>query len=398
MRKISPFTRIVTTFLFVTFVAATPLLACKVSSLEEAKAKSTESSLPILIKVGTEWSKESQKFDKFIETDEETRTILKEHVILFPVDAKSEEGKTIATSYAVLNFPTFILTDSRGETIDRWYGFGCQECFGKRVVAATEDLVTISERIRRFQKNPSEEDALKLGNVRHAEGMFAEAVAYFHRARELNPDSETNYDALIFNSMAYGNYYQLFGTDLVKDQADVVLASANRSDKDLINIAYSMLKISKRADDLSLFTPYLKVCIEETADSKEEGVLAKRANLMPEYTLHIQKDTKKAIKLKKNNMPEGWLENGNHLNNFAWWCFENKINLKEAEKMARKGVELTSPGRDKANVLDTLAEICNLSGECGDAVDYIRMAVAEDPDNEYFQEQLIRFEKILASQ
>ena len=77
---------------------------------------------------------------------------------------------------------------------------------------------------------------------------------------------------------------------------------------------------------------------------------------------------------------------------------QNKINLKEAEKMARKGVELTSPGRDKANVLDTLAEICNLSGECGDAVDYIRMAVAEDPDNEYFREQLIRIEKILASQ
>ncbi len=397
MRKISLLTLILTAVLFVTFFAATPALGCSASSLEQAKAKSTESSLPILIKVGAEWSKESQKFDKFIETDEETKAILKEHVILFSVDAKSEEGKAIATSYSVLNFPSFILTDNRGETIDRWYGFGCQECFGKRVVAATEDLVTISKRIKRFQKNPSEEDALKLGNIRHAEGMFAEAVAYFARARELNPDSETNYDALIFNAMAYGNFYQLFSTDQVKDQANVVLASSNRSEKDLLNVAYSMHKVSKRADDLSLFTPYLKVCIEETADSKEEGVLAKRAKLMPEYTLHIQKDTKKAIKLKKSSMPEGWLEDGNQLNNFAWWCFENKINLAEAEKMARKGVELTSPGREKANALDTLAEICNLSGQCGDAVDYIRMAVAEDPENEYFQEQLIRFEKILAS-
>jgi tetratricopeptide (TPR) repeat protein len=398
MRKISLFTLIPTAILFVTFVAATPAFGCSASSLEQAKAKSTESSLPILIKVGTEWSKESQKFDKFIETDEETKAILKEHVILFSVDAKSEEGKAIATSYSVQNFPTFILTDNRGETIDRWYGFGCQDCFGKRVVAATEDLVTISERMKRFQKNPSEEDALKLGNIRHAEGMFAEAVAYFARGRELNPDSETNYDTLIFNSMAYGNYYQLYSTDQVKEQADIVLASANRSDKDLMKVAFSMYKISKRADDVSLFTPYLKASVEATADSKDKGVLGKRAKLLPEYTLYIQNNTKKAIKLKKDSMPEGWLEDGNQLNNFAWWCFENKTNLAEAEKMARRGVELTSPGRDKANVLDTLAEICNLSGECGDAVDFIRMAVAEDPENEYFQEQLIRFEKILASQ
>ena len=34
----------------------------------------------------------------------------------------------------------------------------------------------------------------------------------------------------------------------------------------------------------------------------------------------------------------------------------------------------------------------------GEAVDYIRMAVAEDPENEYFQEQLVRFEELLAAQ
>ena len=184
----------------------------------------------------------------------------------------------------------------------------------------------------------------------------------------------------------------------MKEQADVVLASSKRSDKDLIKVAFSMYKVSKREDDLSLFTPYLKVCVEETADSRDEGVVSKRAKLMPEYSLHIEKNEEKAIKLKKSSMPDDWLEVSNELNNFAWWCFENKTNLVEAEKMARKGVDLATPGKGKANVLDTLAEICNLSGECGEAVDDIRLAVAEDPENEYFQDQLVRFEKLLAAQ
>ena len=66
--------------------------------------------------------------------------------------------------------------------------------------------------------------------------------------------------------------------------------------------------------------------------------------------------------------------------------------------MARRGVELAEAGKMKANILDTLAEICNLSGNCGDAVEYMRLAVAEAPENEYFQKQLERFETLLAAQ
>ena len=83
-----------------------------------------------------------------------------------------------------------------------------------------------------------------------------------------------------------------------------------------------------------------------------------------------------------------WKQVANMLNNFAWWCFENKFNLEEAEEHARAGVEIAKAGNQKANILDTVAEICNLRGDCGDAVTLIRMAVAEDPENEYFQKHL----------
>jgi hypothetical protein len=152
---------------------------------------------------------------------------------------------------------------------------------------------------------------------------------------------------------------------------------------------------------LAYFTPYLKQAIEKTKGIEEEGVKEARANLMPEYALLVKKNEKKAVTLKKALFaeyaePKDWLENANLLNNFAWWCFEMEINLDEAEQFARKGIELAEAGRQKGNILDTLAEICNLKGDCGEAVDYIRLAVAEDPEYDYFQKQLVRFEKLLA--
>jgi hypothetical protein len=64
--------------------------------------------------------------------------------------------------------------------------------------------------------------------------------------------------------------------------------------------------------------------------------------------------------------------------------------------MARRGVEVAAAGSEKANLLDTAAEICNARGHCDDAVDLIRQAVEEDPDREYFKKQLKRFEELRA--
>ncbi len=388
-------------FLFVALLAfslAVPAVATQVKSFDEAKQLAQKENLPILVKVGIKWSKASEEFDKVLQSDDEFRASLMENVIFCSIGVKEKDGVGVAGVYTVRNYPTFILTNSSGEIVDRWYGFGCHDCFLKRLVSSLDDPVTVNERLERFQKVPTEQDARKLGDIRHAEGMFAEAAAYYRRAQEINPSTDTNYAAFIFNSMAYGNYYQLYSSDQVRAQADIVLTSDNRSDKDLLKVALSMYKISLREGEKSLFVPYLKVAVEQTADSQDEGVVEKRAKLIPEYTLYVSKDVDRAVALRKAAMPDGWLEDANQLNIFAWWCFQNEVNLTEAETMARRGIELAPAGREKANILDTLAEVCNLSGDCGEAVEYTRLAIAEDPENEYFQEQLVRFEQLLAAQ
>lgn len=68
--------------------------------------------------------------------------------------------------------------------------------------------------------------------------------------------------------------------------------------------------------------------------------------------------------------------------------------MREADQLGRKGVKLAKPGREKAMILDTVAEIINLIGFPEDSYSLIGQAVKEDPDNEYYQKQLARFRKL----
>ena len=65
--------------------------------------------------------------------------------------------------------------------------------------------------------------------------------------------------------------------------------------------------------------------------------------------------------------------------------------------MSRKSVKLAEPGKAKAMNLDTLAEICNALGKPYEAIEFIKIAIKEAPDDEYYKKQLDRFEKIVAA-
>jgi hypothetical protein len=221
-------------------------------------------------------------------------------------------------------------------------------------------------------------------------------VAYYRRAQALNPESETDYDLRILGAMARGAFSQLYTPTEVRTQVDVVFASAPADPKAMLQAYWTLNKVAYKAHTPEITYPYLRVTYEAIQGSDDEYLAKSAAKLLPDYALHIERDVDKAIQARKEVMPENWHDDGRMLNHFAWWCFENRVNLAEAEGLARRGVELSPPGRDKANVLDTLAEICNLNNNCSHAVQYIRLAIEEDPENEYFRNQLGRFEEILA--
>ena len=117
---------------------------------------------------------------------------------------------------------------------------------------------------------------------------------------------------------------------------------------------------------------------------------------MSKYALIVEQDPQKALSLKRQSLPEGWLSDPDALNEFAWWCFENRVNLKEAETLSRKSIELSQPGAEQANYLDTLAELVNLRGNTEEAAALIREALQMNPESRYLKDQLARFEDIMA--
>ncbi len=369
-----------------------------ITDLDQALREAEAQGKPVLMKVGADWCSACNAFDKATYENDIVKSALGDNVVLCKIDAEKGKGIGVARQYSVRNFPTFILVNAEGETMDRWLGYQEEEGFATSLASSLEDPKTVADRLAQFQKSPAETDALTLGKIRFHEGMFAEAAAFYRRASELNPQTELPYESYIFNAMAYGNYFQVFSADQVKAQADAVFASSNSSAKDIMKATYSMHKVASRSHDMDYYLPYLKKAMARTANSTDEKVSSMRASLLPDYAMHIEKDVAKAVEYKLAAQPEGWQEDANLLNNYAWWCFENRVNLEEAADFARKGIELAEAGKMKANILDTLAEICNASGDCENSVEYIRLAVKEDPKNEYFQSQLTRFEEILAAQ
>jgi len=372
---------------------------------EEAKLRAIESGLPILLRADMGWCTSCNAFDKAMEEPEGLRTDLERRVVLCTVDIKEGDGPDLAKMYRIPDYPmlSFLLLNEDGDLMDRWMGYYSRENFIKHFDSALENPIPVYERAARYRRNPNEIDARKLGELKDYEGHFAEAAAYYRRAMALNPASDTHYEFMILSAMAWGLSKQLYDPEEILVQANLVTSSPKTKAKELIKLGHTMEKVARKAGDWSFYTPFLRLAVESNSMSQDEKTLKGLKGLLPDYALLVEKNETKAVELMKEAYaakaaPKEWTQNADMLNNLAWWCFEHRINLKEAERLARQGIELAEPGNQKANIYDTLAEICNASGSCVNAVEYIRLAVAEDPENEYFQDQLTRFENLLATQ
>ena len=67
------------------------------------------------------------------------------------------------------------------------------------------------------------------------------------------------------------------------------------------------------------------------------------------------------------------------------------MNLEEAETLARLGVEKAEGGAQRAQLLDTLAEILFLRGDPKGALETAQKAVEMDPGNPWYRRQVARF-------
>ncbi len=331
-------------------------------------------------------------FARAVDSSQVIKDSLKD-VIFWNNNCEVGEGIEVAKKYNVRGYPTFIMVNGDGVVSSSWIGYPGPEKWAAFVDVGNLDQRTLAEKKVAFEDKATKELACSLANAASVDYNFVEAVKYFRTARELNPAGAQEYTSEILTSMYYGSRGGAFTLDQIKEEADIVMASPQSTAEDKVDVAQMVRGMAAKMGNLEAAIPYITAALEASEGHTE--LADSRLALQIDHALLVEKDTKKALKLKRKSMDEGWQDDPGALNNFAWWCFENRVNLEEAKTLALRGVELAPEVGQKANILDTAAEICNAMEDCEEAVELMRQAVEYSPDRDYFQTQLAKFEGIL---
>ncbi len=362
-------------------------------TLADAQARANERGVPLVVDFYTDWCSWCKVFDKDRETNADLQASLSQ-VEFVQIDAERGEGIELAKQYQVRGFPNYVAMDAAGDVIHHWIGYAGPEHFMDNVQDAVDDPAPFAKKVERFETSPTFADAIRISEVYATRGQLVDAVDHLRKGQELGPDG-TDHSVAILDLMAQGLRTEEFTVNQVSAQADAVVARTGATPEDLASVASTARYLSKAAGDKDIYVKYLKPAV--AALETNEALRAKHKGLMIDHALLVEKNGGKAVKLKYASMPEGWQEDSARLNSYAWWCFENGLDLERAESLARKGAEVAESGSERAMVLDTAAEICNALGNCNDAVTLIQRAIEENPEEKYYQEQLARFEKLLQS-
>ncbi len=319
-----------------------------------------------------------------------------EPVILYRLDAEKGEGKDLAKEFAIRAYPTFVMVNKDGQTIDRWLGYS-KNSFPGILADAQADLSTIDEKKARFGSAPDLRSSVSLGRYHSAMGLHKEAVGYYLQAQVLKSEPTQDYSYEIFDNSADGARQGLFTYDEVSRAADAALAASSRQKNvwNTIDIANRMAQAASKNNRPNEVAKYLQAGLDATATGDDPELKQAHSELMVDFSMMVKGDTASAVEYKKATMPKDWMTSASSLNALAWWCFENKVNLEEAERLSQKSVELAKPGKEKAMNLDTLAEIKHARGNTYDAIEFSKKAAKEDPASEFYPKQVERFQKAL---
>lgn len=380
-------------------VAVTPLHAADTSlDFESAKAQAAERGVPVVIDFFTDWCVYCKHFDRDLADASTGLADALGAVVFTSIDAEKGEGIELAKTYEVSGFPTYLMIDAEGEVIDRWAGYGGPDHFRQYYDPALADPRPLHVKREAFEKEPTAELAIRFGEIEMGAGRSDEAIAYFRQAQELDPSSDQSGNILMANFMKVRRTGTPESFQTFTAAAQALIDDEDTATGTIATAAQMVGALAGRFGEPELELTFLKAALDAIERDPADVDPSQITAIKIAGHLKVTGDVDKAVAAKKASLDEGWEDDADALNGFAWWCFENEVNLEEAQALAMKGVELARPGTQKAMILDTLAEICNARGDCGEALAFIEQAIEEAPDERHYLEQRTRFSAALAKQ
>lgn len=320
-----------------------------------------------------------------------------ERVVLHKIDVLKGDGPRLEKQFQVSGRPTFVLLNAGGETVGRWGGYTEADEFIENLSAGLQDPTTIEDKRARFASRPNLADAEGLARFHETRDEYRDALRYYGEAQKLAAGSGRDFRFALFDVTADGASDGEFTLAEAKQAADAALAYEGRTLDQVLHVAIGIAYLGQKKQDRDIMVPYLELAMRASEGSADEGIQRQRKEVAPFHVLYVQRDEAKAVELRKRILGEGWQEDSRKLTSFASWCLKARVNLAEAEALARKAADLAREETMKAWSLGTLAEICDARGKREEAVRFMELAVAADPRQEYPRKLLEQFRKSLAA-
>ena len=315
-----------------------------------------------------------------------------ESVVHISINVKEGEGVELKDQYKIgYYFPVFILADSDGEVIYRWTGYVGKAPFITSLNRGLGDLTTVKERMARFEKKPTYPDAVFLAQYMKDAGQYREAIDYYRKAGDLGIAGRSAFAYDIFENTVNAVWRELIPFEEIFPAADAVLDSPRKITSNVIKVAQLVSRVARKFDRTDHLAKYLNAGIDLTANSTNEKMSDIHTILVADYTMYVDGDTAGAVQMKKASLGDGWQSNPDKFYDYAKWCQERKIMLDEAEHYARQAADRAYVGEFKGKVLNTLAEIYYEKGNNDEAIKTIQLAIEQDPEYEFYEDQLKKF-------
>jgi tetratricopeptide (TPR) repeat protein len=234
-----------------------------------------------------------------------------ERLIPIKIDAEKGEGIEIAKKYGVRAFPTIVVVKPSGEEIDRILGYVKASPF----LATLQDYVrgenTIGVLLARVKEQPED------------------AAARYALAKKYGDRNEMG---------AAGTQYQ----KLLELDPENTLGHAEEAH---FAVALSILRTDRDPSRMAAFLESFP-----QSERRREGL-----SLLWRFYIR-EKDGPQGRKYFMRYI-ETWPTDAGMMNNYAWTCSENGVNLDHAEEVIQRAVALASGNGEKASFIDTHAAV-----------------------------------------
>lgn len=292
----------------------------------------------------TTWCGPCKRMDKVTYVDGKVESFLGD-MIAVKYDAEKGDGIGLAEKYRVHYYPTSILLTPDGKEIDRVIGYRDPPEFIETLTDYMNGIGTIDAYKAQLAADPDNLELLCTLGLKLADAVRPdEAARCLDRALELDPNNESDRHAEIHYGMGE-SYYNSERYEKARREYSSVIASFSESE-------------------------YAEDSLKRLAYVEHE--LGNNDAAVANYEKLIADD----------------LDDPRALNGFAWFCSQRGIGLDKALTAALKAVELSD---HDAGIVDTLAEVYAARGEYDNAIAAAEEALASDPEDQYFNDQVKKF-------